>query len=215
MEGNRAAVGLGADLVGLAGRDEENLGLLGLLVDRHLHVRGEATHDGLALLVLDQLLGALGADGGLELVVAEQHLDLAAQDATLGIELVGRELSAPLHVRGERREGSGQRQREADAERFGLRAKHRGEEPLGGDRTGSHARGGQEFATCDRRHRHILLRNGSGRREPGAPLIAGDSRHVKATPQRSRLGQRAPKSRKPLPSFARRSRSGAGVQGSP
>src|SRR5207247_5688812 len=50
VERERAPVRPGGDLVGLAHRDEELPGLLGLLVDRHLYVRGQAAHDELALL---------------------------------------------------------------------------------------------------------------------------------------------------------------------
>jgi len=72
-------------------------------------VRGEAAHDELALVVLDQLLGALRAHRGLELVVAEEHLDLAAHHAAPGVQLYLRELGAALHVGRERGERSGQR----------------------------------------------------------------------------------------------------------
>jgi len=86
-------------------------------------VRGEPAHDELGLVVLDQLLGALGPDRGLELVVAEEHLDLASHHAARRIELLLRELGAALHVRGEGREGAGERQRAADPERvLALRA---------------------------------------------------------------------------------------------
>ena len=137
MEGDGAGIGLGADLVGLAGGDEENFGLLGLLVDRHLDVRGEPAHDEQALLVFDELLRALGAHRRLELVVAEEHLDLAAHDAALCVELVHGELRTSLHVRGQGREGPGQRERTADADRVAaLRAKD-SRESGGGDSRGS------------------------------------------------------------------------------
>jgi len=69
----------------------------------------EAAHDELHVLVLDELLRALRADGGLELVIAEQHLDLAAHDAALGVQLVGGQHGAALHVGRERGERARQR----------------------------------------------------------------------------------------------------------
>src|SRR5207302_9156311 len=94
------------------------LRLLGLLVDRHLHVRGEAAHDELAPDLLDQLLRALRADRGLELVVAEENFDLPAEDAALRVELVDREHRAALLIGGERAEGAGHRSRKSDADRI-------------------------------------------------------------------------------------------------
>src|SRR5712692_7022018 len=128
VEGQRARVGLGADLVRLAHGDEQDLGLLGLLIDGHLHVGREAAHDELHLLVLDQLLGPLGADGWLELIIPEKQLDLAPENAAFGVQLVGREDGAPLLVGRQRPEGPGQREREADANRIlALGAQDRGE----------------------------------------------------------------------------------------
>ena len=75
---------------------------------------GEAADDELHVLVLDQLLRPLGADGGLELVVAEEHLDLAAQDAVLRVQLFHGQGRAALLVDGERTERARQREREAD-----------------------------------------------------------------------------------------------------
>src|SRR5205809_6159259 len=117
VERERAPVRPGGDLVGLAHRDEELPGLLGLLVDRHLYVRGQAAHDELALLVLDELLRPLGADGGLELVVAEQDLDLLPQDAARGVDFLHRHDRALLLVLGEGAEGTSRRPGEADLDR--------------------------------------------------------------------------------------------------
>ena len=108
------------------------------------------------VLLLDQLLGALGAHRGLELVVAEEHLDLAAEDAALGVELVRGELGAALHVGGEGGEGAGERQRDADADRvLALRAQDDREAEGGGGGGG----GGQE---CAAMHGGLLIR-GDGR----------------------------------------------------
>jgi hypothetical protein len=109
VERDGARVGLRADLVRLARRDEEDFGLLRLLVDRHLHVRGEAAHDELAAFLLDELLRSLRADLRLELIVAHEQLHLAAQDAALGVQLVHGELRALLHVAGDRGERACQR----------------------------------------------------------------------------------------------------------
>src|SRR5712692_4327134 len=118
VEGERARVGLGADLVRLAHGDEEHLRLLGLLVDGHLDVGREAADDELHLLVLDQLLCPLRADCGLELVVAEEQLDLAPEDAVLRVQLVRGELGAPLLIGRQGPEWSREREREADADGF-------------------------------------------------------------------------------------------------
>src|SRR6266508_658610 len=56
----------------------------------------------------------IGLVSGLELIVAEEHLDLAAEDAALGVELVGAEHGAALLVGGERAERPRQRERETD-----------------------------------------------------------------------------------------------------
>ena len=147
VERERAPVGPGRDLVGLAHRDEDLSGLLGLLVDRHLHVRGQAAHDELAPLVLDQLLGPLGADGGLELVVAEQDLEPAPQDSPLGIDLFHRHDRALLLVLGEGAEGTGRRPGEADLDRVAaLRLEDRREGRDGGAGCG----GGEERASIHR-----------------------------------------------------------------
>ena len=80
MEGQRSRVRLGADLVGLADGDEQLAGGLGLLVDGHLDVGGQPADDEVDLLVLDQLFRPLRAHRRLELVVAEEDLDLAPED---------------------------------------------------------------------------------------------------------------------------------------
>ena len=77
-------------------------------------MRGEAPDDEDAALLVDQLLSPLGAGRRLELVVPEDHLDLAAEDATLGVQLGLGELGPLLHVLGERRQGAAQRQGAAD-----------------------------------------------------------------------------------------------------
>src|SRR5207237_9643541 len=84
----------------------------------HLHVRGEAAHDELAAVLLDELLRALRADGGLQLVVTEEHLDLASHDAALGVQLVDREERAALLIGREGAERTGHRSRESDADRI-------------------------------------------------------------------------------------------------
>ena len=77
----------------------------------------------LHLVVLYELLGALGAHGGLELVIAKEAFDAAAEDAALGVQLVHGELPASLHVGGQGPEWSGEGQREADPDGIlGLRA---------------------------------------------------------------------------------------------
>src|SRR5204862_2706433 len=89
--------------------------------------------DELAVLLLDQLLRALRAHLGLELIVADEQLDLAAEDAVLGVELVHGQLGALLHVAGDGGEGARQRQREADADRLlALRAREGGKRERGG-----------------------------------------------------------------------------------
>src|SRR5204862_5025210 len=65
VERERAGVRLGADLIRLAHGDEQLPRLLGLLVDRHLDVGGEAADAELALFVLAPLLPALAAAGRL------------------------------------------------------------------------------------------------------------------------------------------------------
>ena len=166
VEGDRAGVGLGGDLVGLAGRDVEHLRLLRLLVDGHLHVRGEAAHDERAAVLLDQLVGALGADRRLQLVVAEEDLDLPAEDAASGVQLGLRELGALLHVLGEGREGAAQRKRATDPHRvLGLGPEHRGKRESGHGDT----RGGEELASI---HVGLLCRHGPGRSARGERLAS-------------------------------------------
>ena len=81
-------------------------------------MRGEAPHDELDLLVLDQLLGPLGPDGRLELIVAEEHLHTASEHSASRVHLLHRERGAALEIIGERRERPRQRQRKPDADRL-------------------------------------------------------------------------------------------------
>src|SRR5262245_10451391 len=69
-----------------------------------LPICGETAHDEGALVLLDELLGALGAHGGLQLIVAEEDLDLASEDAVLRVQLRLGQLRAALLVVGQRLE---------------------------------------------------------------------------------------------------------------
>jgi hypothetical protein len=115
-------------------------------------VGGETADHEVDLLVLDQLLGPLGADGRLELVVTEQDLELASHDAALGVDLLVRELGAPMHVGGDGGERAGQREWEADADRIlALGAQHGGE----GQDGGSGRCGRQELASMHGSLRYV------------------------------------------------------------
>jgi len=82
-------------------------------------VGGEAADDELASVLLDELLRPLGADRGLELVVAKEHLDLLAEDPALRVQHVDGEESPTLLVGREGAEGTGDRPGEPDADRAG------------------------------------------------------------------------------------------------
>ena len=72
------------------------------------------------LVALDQLVGLLHRDGGVGAGrILDQQLDLAAEDAALGVDLVDRELGADQFVLAERGVGAGQRIVEADLDVVG------------------------------------------------------------------------------------------------
>jgi hypothetical protein len=99
----------------------------------------------------------LRTDLRLELIVAHEQLDLAPEDAALGVEDVHAELRALFHVAGNGRERSRQRQWKPDAHRiFALRTEHRGDSEGRGAGRGS----GQKHTTIHGR----LLCQGEWRR---------------------------------------------------
>src|SRR5262252_1538111 len=147
VKSDGARVRLSADLVGLTDRDEELASLLGLLIDSHLNVSGQTADDELDTLAFNQLLRALGAGGWLELIVAEEHLDLAPHHAPARIELVYCQFGATLLVSGNRGKRASEGKRKADFDRCRALGAHVTQEVGAGEqghRSGT--RGGQEAA---------------------------------------------------------------------
>ena len=85
------------DLVGQGlGGHEHDLALLGQVGDREADVGGESSHQQTDVLARDQLLGHAHRVAGVAVVVARDHLDLAAEHAAGLVDLLQRELPALL-----------------------------------------------------------------------------------------------------------------------
>ena len=127
-------------------RDEHDLVLLGPVGDGETDVRQERAGDQRDLLGLHQILGLLDRLRRLALVVAEDHLELPAEDASLGIDLLDGHLGAELVRAGERRPDAAVRIDLADLDRR-LR-RERG----GHDAAQQNQRGGQQDRAASKRH---------------------------------------------------------------
>ena len=92
---------------------------------------------------LEELLGFLHRDVGVGLLVLVDRLDLAPEDAALVVDLLDRQVDAPLHLLADARVGAGQRRDDADLDRARLC------ECAGGGEGCGHGRDdGQSFHVC-------------------------------------------------------------------
>ena len=141
------------------GRHEQRLVLLGPVGDRQADVREERAGDQRDLLAGDQLLGLLHRLGRLALVVAKDDLDLAAEDAAPGVDLLDRHLDGLLVGPGERRADAAEGVDLADLDR-----------PLGRHRRDErqHQPGGQRGGERVRSHGDLRSGQGAAARSSGA-----------------------------------------------
>ena len=89
--------------------------------DRERQARAPGAHHHRHLVAGDQLLGDRGGFGRVALVVLDHELDLLAEHAALGVDLVGGDLGAVDDVGARRGEGAGQRLVDADLDVLRLR----------------------------------------------------------------------------------------------
>ena len=137
------------DGVGLADRIEDDLPLLGHVVDRELHRRRQAADDEVHLLLLDQFQRAGRGFARIELVVAHQQLRLAAVETAALVELGDRDFGGAHLILGLGAIGAGQRHREADLDGRFLRLQQiDAERRCRGN--GARAGGRQQAAAADR-----------------------------------------------------------------
>ena len=120
LAGERRGAGVRADQDGLGVRDR--------LGDRHQDVGEGRADDDLHLVALDQLLGLVDGDVGLQLVVL--HDDLRVDAAELAAGMLDAQIEAVVDLLAERGLRSGQHVHQADAELLGLgRARSNGMRP--------------------------------------------------------------------------------------
>jgi len=126
--------------------------------------------------VVDRLLRERLGDARVRLRVARRVLDLAAQDAALGVDLLDRELHAVVEVGAGRGTGAGQLDEPHDLDR-GLRERRpdREREPEGRDKSGGAFHG-------------VLLRWGA---LPGTARAAGRPRRLRVAGDAAKAGPRA------------------------
>ncbi len=151
----------GGELVRLRdGRDEDDLVLLGDDRDRGALRRGERAHEEVDVLLQDQLAGDAHRLVGIALGVAREQLDLAAEHAALGVQLVHVHLGALERGLAEERARSGEDHGEADLDRL---------LGLGGERR----RQGQSEQHGQKAQQHgvppLALATRNGRRRSGRP----------------------------------------------
>jgi hypothetical protein len=114
------------ELVGLGDRgDEDDLVLLGHHADCRALGRGQGAGQEVHVLAQDQLPAHPDRLVGVALGVAGEQLELAAQDAPLGIDLLHEHLGALERRLAEQRAGAGQDHREADLDGLLGRARRR------------------------------------------------------------------------------------------
>ena len=165
-EGRAEDVGIALlrDRGGLAPREVRNLGAPRLL-HAHEDRAGEhrAHHDVGA--VVDGLLGERLGDAGIRLRVARRVLDLPAEDAACGVDLLDGELRAVVEVRAGRGAGAGKLDQSDDLDR-GLGERRRREQRERGD--------GEQAGNAD--HDGLLLLAMMGTADCAGRWGPGDSR---------------------------------------